>query len=164
MKKSYALTIILANAMLFGCKKEEPVVADTAAKTVLVAPADPMDNLAWQNYAREVVKRNMQGISERTFNYYLPHSATEGFQGQYQRQLEIVQGVVYRTVLPGNMLTFVSPDSEKMADFIVEAYALAPDNAMKGVRVLFIGKPTDNERVKAAMAHTNPDYVFVSTE
>ena len=35
---------------------------------------------------------------------------------------------------------------------------------MKGVKVLFIGKAADSERVKAAVAPTGADYVFVEAK
>jgi hypothetical protein len=35
---------------------------------------------------------------------------------------------------------------------------------MKGVKVLFIGKPADSDRVKAALAPTGVDYVFVEAK
>lgn len=161
------IAILLSTAFLFtGCKQEAE--ADKSKKdmpvAVLTAPADATDDRAWQIYAGEVVKRNMDGISERTFNYYLPASSTADFEGLYQRQLEAVQGVVIRTVLPGNMLTFVSPESAKMADLIVAAFTNAGTDSMKGVRILFIGKAEDRDRVAEALKNSNADFVFVEAK
>jgi hypothetical protein len=50
-----------------------------------------------------------------------------------------------------------------MADLVIAAFAAVPAGTMKGVRVLFIGHAADSERVKAALAQTGVDYVFVDT-
>ena len=54
-------------------------------------------------------------------------------------------------VLPAPFSAFGSPDSAKMADLIVTAFTGSQPTALKGSQVLFIGKPADNERVKAAV-------------
>ena len=69
-----------------------------------------------------------------------------------------------RTVLPGNMLAFGSPDSTKMADLIVMAFTDADPNALKGSQVLFIGAPGDSERVKAAVEAAGAKYIFVEAK
>src|SRR3546814_4222421 len=74
--------------------------------------------------------------------------------------LENVQNVVARTVLPGNMLAFGSPDSEKMAELIEEAFAGAPADSMKDVRILFIGTAEQGERVRAAVEPTGAIFVL----
>src|SRR3546814_9133336 len=90
--------------------------------------------MAWRMFMTEVVKRNLAGVTESPFMYFLPASGGEDAAGEYDRQLENVQNVVARTVLPGNMLAFGSPDSEKMAELIEEAFAGAPADSMKDVR------------------------------
>ena len=50
-----------------------------------------------------------------------------------------------------------------MADLVVAAFDGVPADSMKGVRVLFIGKPADGDRVKAAVTPAGVDYVFVDT-
>ena len=77
---------------------------------------------------------------------------------------ENVAAVVQRTVLPGNMLAFGSPDSAKMADLIVTAFTGAEPTALKGSQVLFIGNPADNERVKAAVEAAGAKYIFVEAK
>jgi hypothetical protein len=67
-------------------------------------------------------------------------------------------------VLPGNMLAFGSPESAKLADLVVEAFKGSQAGSMKGVRVLFIGKKEDQERVKAAVEPTSADVVFHSVD
>lgn len=150
------LALALGLLALGGCKKAEqaPVAAPE-----LKAP-DNADSLAWRMYMTEVVKRHLDGVSESPFMYFLPASDSEDFQGVYDRQLENVASVVARTVLPGNMLAFGSPDAEKMAEMIVEAFDGAPADSMKDVRVLFIGTAEQAERVKTAVEPTGAIFVF----
>ena len=50
-----------------------------------------------------------------------------------------------------------------MADLVEASFADVPAESMKGVRVLFIGDPADNERVKAVVEPAGVDYVFIDT-
>ena len=50
------------------------------------------------------------------------------------------------------------------ADLAVAAFEGVETDAFKGVRVLFIGAPADNERVKAAVAPSGVDYVFIEAK
>ena len=160
-------TLLVSLALLAGCKKEEAPVE--AAPVALVAPTNG-DDAAWKEYLGKVVGQNQAGVTDRTFPYYLPlnsdqvtESDADG-RSQYARQLENVTNVVQRTVLPGNMLAFGSPDSAKMADLIVASFTGAEADALKGSQVLFIGKPEDSERVKAAVEAAGAKYVFVEAK
>ena len=62
------------------------------------------------------------------------------------------------------MLAFISPASNRMADLIAAAFTDIEPNSMKGVKVLFIGKAADSERVKAAVAPAGVNYVFVEAK
>ena len=126
--------------------------------------------MAWKEYLGQVVARNQAGVTDRVFPYYLPMNASTPAEGDqdgktmYDRQLENVAAVVQRTVLPGNMLAFGSPDSAKMADLIVTAFTGAEPTALKGSQVLFIGGAADNERVKAAVEAAGAKYIFVEAK
>ena len=82
-------------------------------------------------------------------------------RSQYDRQLENVTSVLARTVLPGNMLVFGSPDSAKMADLIIAAFTGGRPDALKGSQVLFIGQAGDSARVQAAVTTVGGKYIFV---
>lgn len=159
--------LLVSAALLAGCKKEEAPVE--AAPVVLTAPTTA-DDAAWKDYLGKVVGQNQAGVTDRTFPYYLPMNSDQVTESdadgrsQYARQLENVTAVVQRTVLPGNMLAFGSPDSAKMADLIVSAFTGAEPDALKGSQVLFIGKAEDNERVKAAVEASGARYIFVEAK
>jgi hypothetical protein len=71
---------------------------------------------------------------------------------------------VSRTVLPGNMLAFGSPDSSKMADLIVQSFTGGPADSLKGSQVLFIGSAADSPRVQAAVEAVGGKYIFVEAK
>jgi hypothetical protein len=160
------LALLLSFTLLAGCQKEEEAAPAPAA---LVAPSDG-DDMAWKEYLGKVVAQNQAGVTDRIFPYYLPNNSdtlTEADQDgrtQYARQLENVTAVVLRTVLPGNMLAFGSPDSAKMAELITTAFADAEPTALKGSIVLFIGTPADSERVKPVVEASGATYVFVEAK
>jgi hypothetical protein len=166
-----AAPFALALALLAGCKPAGDAPADTEAKAApaaLTAPAGDDDN-AWKAYLGQVVGQNMAGVTDRVFPYYLPVNSKvvdAGGNGtsMYDRQLENVSGVVARTVLPGNMLVFGSPDSTTMGDMIVAAFTGAKPDAFKGSQVLFIGKAADSDRVKAAVEASGARYIFVEVK
>src|SRR5690606_19744789 len=109
-----------------------------------------------------VAKQHMQGIRNNPYMYYLPSASDPEFEQKYMRQMENVEGVIARTVLPGNMLAFGSPESARMADMVESVFTnWAEANAFKDVRVLFIGKQEDRARVEAAVAPSGAEFVFV---
>jgi hypothetical protein len=171
----FAASLAFALLLLAGCGPSDKQIAadkaaakEAAASAPLTAPAGDDDN-AWKTYLGQVVGQNRDGVTDREFPYYLPvnsKTADVGGDGSsmYDRQLENVSGVVARTVLPGNMLAFGSPDSATMADLIVAAFTGAKADALKGSKVLFIGKAADSERVKTAVEAAGARYVFVEVK
>lgn len=153
-------TTVLA---LAACGKQEEAPKQAAAPQVLTAPTNGSEQ-DWKLYLAAVVKQNMEGIRNSPYMYYLPAATVEDFEAQFERQLGNVSDTIARTVLPGNMLAFGSPESTRMADLIVEAFKAADEGAFKGVRVLFIGKAEDQARVAEAVAPSGADFVFVEAK
>lgn len=149
---------------MVACDKQSsaPAAVDQAP---LVAPTNE-DPGAWREYVSDVVKRNMQGVSSAPFVYLLPAESTQDFQGSYDRLLEKAKSDVDRGILPGNLLAFSSASlsSAKAADLVIAAFTDVKPDKLKGVKLLFIGKPEDNERVKTAVQASGVDYIFVETK
>jgi hypothetical protein len=149
--------LLLAVAVAFGlgaCQSpEEPEAAKKAevAPVVLTTPKTT-DDKEWKPYLQQVISQHMEGVTDRVFPYYLPANSTvvqaDG-RSMYDRQSEQVTAVISRTVLPGNMLAFGSPDSAKMADLILSAFSGAKPDALRGSQELFIGNAEDSARVQA---------------
>jgi hypothetical protein len=167
-----ALSLFLLTFALAACESKEEEEApkkEVAAPVALHAPANA-DDKAWKQYLQQVVGQNMAGVTDRVFPYYLPANSTVPTPGdpdnrsQFDRQLENVTTVLSRTVLPGNMLVFGSPDSAKMADLIIAAFSGAKPDAMKGSQVLFIGKTEDSARVQASAQAAGAKYIFVEAK
>ncbi len=144
-----------------ACKKEEAPVAVVEAP--VVAPTTT-DKAAWQAYIIDVAKRNMDGVNASPFAYFLPTDTSPDFASEYDRLLEKVEGDVGRGIIEGNMLVFGSPSPAKMADLIVTSFEPIQPNAMKGVKVVYVGTPADSERVKAGLATSGVNYVFVEAK
>jgi hypothetical protein len=83
---------------------------------------------------------------------------------KFERQAENVNTVVQRTVLPGNLLAFGSPNSTRMADLIVASFAGGAPDALKGSQVLFVGNAADSARVQAAVEAVGGKYIFVEAK
>jgi hypothetical protein len=162
----FALTLALS-----ACESpdEETETKAPVAMVALKAPASS-DDKEWKMYLQAVVSQNMAGVTDRVFPYYLPANSTVPTPGdtqnrsQFDRQLENVTSVLSRTVLPGNMLVFGSPDSAKMADLVISAFSGGKPDALKGSQVLFIGKAEDNARVKTAVEAVGAKYIFVEAK
>jgi len=136
------------------------------AAAPLAAPASADDKL-WKPYLQAVIQAHMEGVTDRVYPYYLPANSTaidaDG-RSSYDRQSENVTTVISRTVLPGNMLAFGSPDSAKMADLMLSAFSGAKPDALKGSQVLFIGKAEDSARVKGPVEASGAKYIFVEAK
>lgn len=161
MKTMTRLLMIACLVLPFmACKKQEapaPVV-----KAPMSAPKTD-ERQAWVDYLNDVVPRHLAGIPNQPYVYLLPGESAADFQDQYDRMLEKAQSDVARGIITGNMLAYASPASAKMADLVIAAFNGVPADSMKGVRVLFIGKPADSDRVKAAVSPAGVEYVFVDT-
>jgi hypothetical protein len=158
-----SLVIAAALVAVAACGKQQEAPKQAAAPQVLSAPTDGNEQ-NWKLYLAAVVKQNMEGIRNSPYMYYLPPSTVEDFEAQYGRQLDNVADTIARTVLPGTMLAFGSPESTRMADLISEAFKGADAGSFKGVRVLFIGKAEDEARVREAVEPSGADFVFVEVK
>lgn len=166
-----ALSMLVLTFALSACESPEEAT-ETKTAVAMVAPKVPAgsDDKEWKLYLQAVVSQNMAGVTDRVFPYYLPANSTVPTPGdsqnrsQYDRQLENVTSVLSRTVLPGNMLVFGSPDSAKMADLVISSFSGGKDNALKGSQVLFIGKAEDSARVQAAVEAVGAKYIFVEAK
>ena len=157
-----ALLALLAVFALAACKKEEKAAEAGPAAPVAVPTSG--DANAWQNYTVDVVKRNMDGVTYSPFVYFLPQESEADFQAQYDAQLDKVKTDTTRGIVEGNMLAFASPSSGKMADLVTAAFAEVEPDTLKGVKLVFIGQAADSERVKAAVAASGVNYVFVEAK
>jgi len=169
-RQSIALLLLATCFALSACQSPEDE-GEKAKKTQvaaapLTAPASADDKL-WKPYLQDVIKNHMEGVTDRVYPYYLPANSTaidaDG-RSAYDRQSENVTSVISRTVLPGNMLAFGSPDSAKMGDMILSAFSGAKPDALKGSQVLFIGKPEDSARVKGPVEASGAKYIFVEAK
>ena len=154
------LVAFLALPLLAACQKKE--APEAVVKAPMSAPTTD-DHQAWVDYLNDVVPRHLTGIPNQPYVYLLPGESEPEFADQYGRLLEKAQTDVARGIISGNLLAYASPASARMADIVIASFeGVAPDT-MKGVRVLFIGKAEDNERVKAVVEPAGVNYVFVDT-
>ena len=162
MKTMTRLLMIVCLALPFAaCKKHEAPVA--AVKAPVAVPVNE-DRQAWLAYLSDVVGRNMGSIQNQPFVYMLPGESTADFKDQYDRLLDKAKSDVARGIIAGNMLAYGSPASAKMADLVIASFKDVPAGSMKGVKVLFIGKAADNDRVKSALAPAGVDYTFIEAK
>jgi hypothetical protein len=159
----------LAVLALTGCgpsEEEKAKAAEAAAQAERLRPVpmptDATDKKAWQTYLGKVVMNNMQGVkTNQPYMYFVPAGDAQDVQDARKSQLDNVSGTVSRGVLPGNMLAFGGPDSKLTADLVVEAFKEAGEGSFKGVIVLFVGAPADQDRVKEAVAKSGAEFRFV---
>ncbi len=145
-----------------ACKKEEAPKVEVV-EAPLAAPTND-DMPAWRAYVTDVAKRNMDGVTNSPYVYFLPSEGTEGFDGQYQRQLEKLEGDLSRGIIAGNMLVFASPSSAKMSELATVAFQQVGQGTMKGVKVVFVGNAEDSEKIKVAAEPAGVNYVFVEAK
>ena len=162
MKTMTRLLMIACLALPFAACKKQEAPAVVAAAPVQVPVND--NRQAWIDYLSDVVKRNMGNTQNQPYVYLLPGESTADFQDQYNRLLDKAKSDVARGIVAGNMLAYGSPASDKMADLIAASFQGVPAGSMKGVKVLFVGKAADSDRVKAAVSPAGVDYVFVEAK
>ena len=162
MKLLSRLMLIACLVLPFAaCKKDEG--PKETVKAPMAAPTND-DMNAWRNYLQDIVPRYMGAGANPPYVYLLPGESTPDFNDVYTRLATKAKEDVGRGIVSGNLLAYASPASAKMADMVVEAFKDVPAGSMKGVKVLFIGKAADNDRVKAAVSPAGVDYTFVEAK
>ena len=151
------LAFVVTPFALVACdKNKDSTAADAPAAAAIETvpmPTDSNDTKAWQKYLAAVVMKNMEGVkTNRPYMYYIPAGSDDKAVTDRANQLENVQGVVGRGVLPGNMMAFGGPDSVATADFVVQSFSVAAANSFKDVVVLVVSKPEDKARISEAVA------------
>ncbi len=152
---------------IFGLSACNQSPADDAAtqeqtEVVPTKPTDAADTKGWQAYISYIVKQNLSGMTaSRPYVYFVPTGDEPEIAGQRDRQLVAVQGVVARTVLPGNLIAFAGPDSATTAEFITKAFSIAEKGSFENVIILFIGDSADKVKVGKALAASGATYRFV---
>ncbi len=157
------LLLVLFTAMaVAGCNKgEEEKPKKQPVQVVL--PTDPNDIQAWKVYLTGIVQNNMGGVRSRPYVYFIPAvSDDEAAKEEAQRQLEGIQDVVLRGVLPGNMLAFGGPDGARVAFVITESFKDARPNSLKGVKVLVVGNAADEQALTTTLAQGGAEFIFVA--
>ncbi|MBB1089457.1 hypothetical protein H4F99_13310 [Lysobacter sp. SG-8] len=154
------LAAALTLPMLAACQKDEQ--AEVVEAPPVAKPAGSDEN-AWAEYLTDVVKRNV-GTATSVYLYTLPSPDSADYEGEYERQLEKAQTDVMRGGVEGTLLAYGSPDSSKSADLAVEAFEVAQEGSMKGVRVLFIGDNADFARVKTTVEPSGATFQFVEAK
>lgn len=162
-KLALAATLAVLGAVSMSACSNHDDTQQTAQTQKLTKPTNPDDAQAWNAYLGQIVQNNMQGMSaNRPYAYLVPAGNTADAKAKYQRQLENVQDVVARGVLPGNMLVFAGPDADTTANFISDAFSSAKPGAFKGVIVLYIGSDADKARVDSILKPTGAEFRFVA--
>jgi hypothetical protein len=179
MKKyTYRLILVLATALLLvACgpsEEEKQKAAEAAAKAdalaketaALVLPKDTTDKAAWAPYFKAVLtkflRENGQTIkTNHPYLYYVPAGEDDAAKNDRQNGLDNISTVVQRGILPGAFMAFSGPNSTYTADTIVSAFKDAKDSSLKGVYVLFVGAPADQDRAKQAIDKTGATFYFV---
>lgn len=154
------MLVLFAALSLAGCKeeKEKPKKEPVA----VVVPSDPNDLQAWKKYLTGVVQNNMGGVRSRPFVYFVPAGDDDVSKEEAQRQLETVQDVVLRGVLPGNMLAFGGPDKAKVSNLILNGFKDVRPNSLKGVKVLVVGAAADEQAMRDVIGPGGADFIFVA--
>jgi hypothetical protein len=162
-----AAALALAGALaLSACGNHDDdgqQAAQAQAPQKLTKPSNPDDKAAWSAYLGQIVQQNMQGMTaDRPFPYLVPGGESDEAKAGRDRQLQNVQDVIARGVLPGNMLVFAGPESGKTADLVTEAFKDAKPGSFKDVIVLFIGDQADQQRVEDVLKPTGANVRFVA--
>jgi hypothetical protein len=156
-------SMALALVLLGGCKKEEAAPAQAEAAAVVVPMPTDNNTDAWRAYFRQELRPHMDKRYRRPFTYFVPMGEDEESLRQYNAQLENAQNAIGRGVQAGSMLAFGGPQSSRTADLVLESFKLAGPKSMKGVRIVVFGNAADRERVTAAIAPSEADFIYIET-
>lgn len=161
--KKFANRIMLTACLVLpfaACKKHEEAPAEPA-DVALVAPATTEDG-PWK--VPEQGGRRQHGHDHQHALRLLP---ARGDRSGVRRQVRAPAGTgqgrrrPWREQRQSDRVRLAEQPNRRPGCGRVEG---VETDAFKGVRVLFIGKPEDSERVKAAVAPSTAEYVFVEAK
>lgn len=149
-----ALLIALAVVALPACQKEAP----QEAQNQVTAPANPADSTAWRKYVQAVAKTYV--APDQNARFYAIFVDYQQDAEKTARQVEQIRTQIAPGLAQGTLLMYASPDSALMAEIIEKAYENPRADALKGTKVIFVGKPEDAERVKTAVTAWGAEFVL----
>jgi ADP-heptose:LPS heptosyltransferase len=144
-----AALLLLCASLLVACGQKE------SAPTGPQVPTST-DTKAWQGYVREVLKGRLDP-GARPFVTLIPADK------EPTDYLQNTKDFLGRGVAQGTVLVFVSPDSAKAAELVLQAFAEVAPGSLQKVQVIFIGKEADRARVEAAVTPSGAIYTFIAT-
>jgi hypothetical protein len=155
MVRQWLLCAFLASSVLSlsACQQEAPKVENAVTK-----PANPADTEGWKKYVSAVVKSYVPAGQNARF--FVTFAEANQDADKTARLVENTRNFLLRGVAEGTLLPFASPDSKLMADIVEKAFAEPQADKLKGSKVLFIGSPEEQERVKAAVTPWGAEFVF----
>jgi outer membrane biogenesis lipoprotein LolB len=149
-----ALLLALAVLILPACQQEAPKAAQDQA----VAPTDPTDSMAWRKYVQAVAKT--YAPSDQNSRFYAIYTDYQQDAEKTARQIEQIKTQIAPGLAQGTLLMYASPDSALIAEIIEKAYENPRADALKGTKVIFVGKAAEAERVKAAVGAWGAEFVL----
>jgi hypothetical protein len=162
------LALVAVVALATACaKKDEPKKEQAAATpaVVLTAPVDN-DTEGWEAYMTQEVKPYIDKRYRKPYLYFFPkvdEASPEKDEQlrQFQAQIEALQGAVARGIQAGSMIGIGGPAPAAIGDVVVESFKLAGPKSLKGVRVVVIGSASEKDRIQAAIAPSEAEFVWV---
>lgn len=152
--KQFGLVFTLCALLGLGGCAEKAEEAPVAAVAGLPTGNDKSE---WNKYMNVVVKPHFkQGETMRVWPYLVIPGETE----ENARKLETLQQSVVNGLQPGQLFVYLGPDSTVTADLVVEGFKEAKPDTLTRSTLIFVGKRTDEERVKTAVVPSGMTFVF----
>jgi hypothetical protein len=148
-----SVALVCALFALGACQEAAP--PPDPAKTV---PTNPADSAAWKAYVSAVSRNYVPADqSSRIFATFVEHAQDEE---KNTRTVENIRNFISRGIADGTTILFASPDSVVVTEIIEKAFAEPNPTLLKGIRVIFIGQKSEEERVRAAVTAWGATFVF----
>lgn len=151
--RMFVLALLASAAALAGCQKESAQQADQ--RPPLAAPTSQND-ADWRQYVGQMVSRNVK-IKRGMPPFAVYISPDE----DPTPTLDNVKETLSRGVLKDTIIAFGSRDSALMAAKMAEVFEVVPENSLKGVRVVFVGRAQDKAAAEAAVAGSGAEFIFL---
>ena len=157
--------VIFFSLLIPVCAIAQSEVQNNSMQVVEYAAPKTLQNKLWQQYIKDVVRLNYDDMSVVEI-YWLPVKGLANYtENSYKNLINRVRKGDTRKK-KNRMIIFISPDSEKLANLIVEAYQDKDSNSSfeQDARFVFVGNPTDSARVAPIANVIAKDYRFVDAK
>jgi len=130
----------------------------SAAVDVLTPPANPNDFGAWRAFIGKVILAETHDANAHPYTFIVPAGDSDESKDTRKSMATAIHGYIGNTAVPENMVVLTGPESDKVAQVIVDAFGDLPARSAEGLVVMYVGVPQAATKAQGALRATGAQF------